>query len=365
MQAGDRTLAFGRTGGLGIGTLIILGIIAYAVLAPGGFKLPGMNGGGTSLEGPLNLTLQDAFTGANIDGEGVEVYKPGSNVPFDSWDVDVDTASDSSQNFKSGDQYFFIVCEGTAAQVTGVGCEGTDGGTREFGAADAVRGVSVTIPFATSSDSTQHNIVISLVASTDDGTGEDVTWTASCGSTALTDNDGSVTDNDFVPDGGVGTSVDTCISTTSYVVTVNMASTNDNTGFNEPFTFPDSGRSVDPLHLYARLRQENGTGAAQIISGASLIWSGTNDRIYDLGSLSDCVDRKVIGTTVEKQGVCTFSFTIENGAYTAANTNTQIGLYGVQYGASSFITAAGALNSEAFLDGATTDLMFDFFTEDS
>src|SRR3989337_277654 len=194
-----------RKGGIGLGTLLLLGVVVYFLWTTGTLAgIGGMGGAGNGirLDAPVNLNLLNALNGAPIDGEGVEIYKAGSTVTYDSWDVDSDTAADSAKNFISGDQYLFVVCEGTAAQVNGVGCEGTDGGVREFSADDAVPGVAATIPFASNTQQTQHNIVTYLTTNFDDGSGEDISWRVISGTESLTDNDGSTTDNDYSGDGG-------------------------------------------------------------------------------------------------------------------------------------------------------------------
>ncbi len=362
-----------RKGGIGLGTLALLFILGYFLWSSGtlasimGGSGNGGTGGGIKLDAPVNVNLLDSFTGAPIDGEGIEFYAAGSTVTYDSWDVDSDTASDSAKNFISGQQYFVIVCDGTAAQVTGVGCEGTDGGVREFGAADAVRGVSVTIPFASNTQQTQHNIVISLKTNFDDGTGEDMSWTVVSGTAAMTDNDGSTTDNDYSGDGGTGVGtaeVSSFTATRTHRVTI--ANVNDNTGWNEVFTFPDSGNTVD-LRLIIQLRNENGTGTARITDMPNLYATGgaSPTNWYDLGSAIGCFQREVVGTVIKQQGVCSYTFTAETGTYTAASAFTQVTLYLVQYFDAGYFKIRGAANPEAFLDAATTDCTFDFFITDA
>jgi len=323
-------------------------------------------GNGIRLDAPVNLNLLNAKNGAPVDGEGVEVYRAGTTVTYDSWDVDSDTAADSAKNFISGDQYFFVVCEGTAAQVNGVGCEGTDGGVREFTADDAVRGVSVTIPFASNTQQTQHNIVISLTTNFDDGSGEDISWSVISGTESLTDSDGSTTDNDYSGDGGVGVAAETEEFTGTQTHRVTIANVNDNTGWNEVFTIPDSGNTLD-LRVIIQLRNENGTGTARITDMPVLFGTGgaSPTNWYDLGSAISCFQREVVGTVIKQQGICSYSFTVEHGTFTAASAFTQVTVYLVQYFDTSYFASRGAANPEAFLDAATTDCTFDFFITDA
>lgn len=358
--------------GVSIPTLVILLVLYVAFFQPSFFAsftggiFGGGTGGGVRLDGPVNLNLLNSLSGSTVDGEGVEWYKPGSTSAYDSWDVDSDTAADSAQNFVSGETYFVIVCDGTAAQVSGVGCEGTDGGVREFGAADAVRGVSVTIPFASNTQQTQHNIVISLILNFDDGTGEDITWIVVSGSESLTDNDGSTTDNDYSGDGGVGVAAETEEFTGTQVHQVTITNTNDNTGWNEAFTFPDSGNTVG-LYAIMQLRNENGTGTARATDLSNIFSTGgaSPTNWYLLGDASQCIVREVVGTVIKQNGICSWSFTIEHGTYTAASAFTQVTIYLVQYLDIEYFRRTGTANPEAFLDAATTDCTFDFFITDA
>src|SRR3990172_8247511 len=322
-----------RKGGIGLGTLALLFVVLYFAWTQGalsgiGLGGTGATGNGIGLDAPVNLNLLNRLNGAPVDGEGVEVYRAGTTITYDSWDVDSDTAADSAKNFISGDQYFFIVCEGTAAQVNGVGWEGTDGGVREFTADDAVRGVAVTIPFASNTQQTQHNIVISLTTNFDDGSGEDISWSVISGTESLTDSDGSTTDNDYSGDGGVGVAAETeeFMGTQTHRVTI--ANVNDNTGWNEVFTIPDSGNTLD-LRVIIQLRNENGTGTARITDMPVLFGTGgaSPTNWYDLGSASDCIQREVVGTVIKQDGVCSWTFTIEHYTFTSSNPFTQITLY--------------------------------------
>ena len=360
--------------GVSIPTIAVI-LVIIAIFQPGLFAgffagfgiLGGRAGGGVSLDAPVNLNLVNSLSGtAPVDGEGVEWYKPGTTNAYDSWDVDSDTAADSNQNFISGQTYFVIVCEGTAAQVTGVGCEGTDGGVREFGAADATRGVTVPIPFASNTQQTQHNIVISLATSFDDGTGEDLSWIVISGTESLTDNDGSTTDNDYTGDGGVGVAAEVEEFTATQTHSIRIANTNDNTGWNEVFTFPDSGNTVD-LRVIVQFRNENGTGTARATDLTTLFETGgaSPTRWYDLGSATQCIVREVVGTVIKQQGICNYSFTVEHGTYTGASAFTQVTVYIVQYLDAGYFGRTGTANPEAVLDGATTDCMFDFFITDA
>ena len=360
-----------RKGGIGIGTLLLIGVVVYFAWTSGALQGIGLGGnGGTGngirLDAPVNLNLLNAKNGAPVDGEGVEVYRAGTTITYDSWDVDSDTAADSAKNFISGDQYFFIVCEGTAAQVNGVGCEGTDGGVREFTADDAVRGVTVTIPFASNTQQTQHNIVISLTTNFDDGSGEDISWSVISGTESLTDNDGSTTDNDYSGDGGASVAAEAEEFTGTQTHRVTIANVNDNTGWNEVFTMPDSGNTLD-LRVIIQLRNENGTGTARITDMPNLYATGgaSPTNWYDLGSAIGCFQREVVGTVIKQQGVCSYSFTVETGTFTAANANTQATIYLVQYFDVAYFGRTGAANPEAFLDAATTDCTFDFWIQDA
>lgn len=323
-------MASAKLFGMSGGTLLVLGILAVAVFAPSTFSgIPflggiGGNGRGVSLNAPINVNLVNTLSGGTVDGEGIEIYKPGSSTAFEAWDVDSDTASDSAHQYRSGDVYFFVVCEGTAAQVNGVGCEGTDGGVREFGAADSVKGVSVTIPFASNDQQTQHDIVISITLNFDDGTGEDISWIVVSGTESLTDNDGSTTDNDYSGDGGVGVAAEVEEFTATQVHQVTITNTNDNTGFERAFTMQDSGNTIG-LRVIVQMRNENGTGTARITDIPVIFATGgaSPTNWYDLGDASDCITREVVGTVIKQNGVCSYSFTVETGTFTAASTFTQ------------------------------------------
>ena len=360
--------------GISIPTIAVI-LVIIAIFQPGlfagffaGFGIPGGGaGGGVRLDGPVNLNLVNALNGGALDGEGVEIYKPGSTTAQESWDVDSDTAADSAFNYVSGDTYFFIVCEGTAAEAgTGPGCEGTAGGVREFGADDAVRGVTVTIPFASNTQQTQHNIAISLKTNFDDGSGEDISWSVISGTESMTDSDGSTTDNDYSGDGGVGVAAETEEFTGTQTHRVTIANTNDNTGWNEVFTFPDSGNTIG-LYAIIQLRNENGTGTARAIEPSNIFATGgaSPTNWYLLGDASDCIIREVVGTVIKQEGVCSWTFTIEHGTYTAASAFTQVTIYLVQYLDISYFGRTGTANPEAFLDAATTDCTFDFFITDA
>ena len=358
-----------RKGGIGLGTLLLLGVVVYFLWTSGtlaGIGGMGGNGGGIRLDAPVNLNLLNALNGAPVDGEGVEVYAAGSTITYDSWDVDSDTAADSAKNFISGEQYFFVVCEGTAAQSAGVGCEGTDGGVREFSADDAARGVSVTIPFASNTQQTQHNIVISLTTNFDDGSGEDISWTVKSGTEVLTDSDGSTTDNDYSGDGGVGVAAETEEFTGTQTHQVSISNVNDNTGWNEAFTIPDSGNTLG-LYAIIQLRNENGTGTARITDKDNIFATGgaSPTNWYLLGSAVGCIQREVVGTVIKQDGTCSWSFTIEHGTFTAASAFTQVTVYLVQYLDIGYFEEHGTANPEAFLDAATTDCTFDFFITDA
>lgn len=360
--------------GFSIPTLIVLGILGVGIVAPQALSgIPvlggifnGGNGGQVALDAPINVNLINGLSGATIDGEGIEIYKPGAATALETWDIDSDTASDSSLQYKSGDVYFFVVCEGTAAQVTGVGCEGTDGGVREFGADDSVKGVTVTIPFASNTQQTQHNIVVSISLTFDDGTGEDISWVVVSGTESLTDNDGSTTDNDYSGNGGVGVAAETEEFTATQIHQVTITNTNDNRGFERAFTMQDSGNTIG-LRLIVQLRNENGTGTARITDIPSLFATGgaSPTNWYDLGDASDCIIREVVGTVIKQNGVCSQSFTIEHGTYTDASAFTQVTVYLVQYLDVGYFGRTGTANPEAFLDAATTDCYFDFFITDA
>lgn len=358
--------------GIGLGPAILVGIIFIAIFQPSVFSgfsglfggIGGNGGAGISLDAPLNVGLINALSGATVDGEGVEIYKPGSATAQETWDVDSDTASDSSLQYKSGDVYFFVVCDGTAAQVNGVGCEGTDGGVREFDAADAVKGVSVTIPFASNTQQTQHNIAISVVLNFDDGSGEDISWTVVSGTESMTDNDGSTTDNDYSGNGGTGVAAEVEEFTGAQTHRVTIANVNDNTGWNQVFTMQDSGNTLD-LRIIALLRNENGTGTARMTDGKQFYTSAGTEYWYDLGSAAKCIIREVVGTNIKQQGICSYSFTVETGTYTAASAFTQITFMLVQYFDIAYFGQRGSANPEAFLDAAATDCTFDFFVTDA
>ena len=357
-----------RKGGIGLGTLLLLGVVVYFLWTSGalaGTQI-GVPGNGIRLDAPVNLNLLNAKNGAPVDGEGVEVYKAGSTTTYDSWNVDSDTGADSAKNFISGEQYFFVVCEGTDAQILGVGCEGTDGGVREFTADDAVRGVSVTIPFASNTQQTQHNIVISLTTNFDDGSGEDISWTVKSGTEVLTDNDGSTTDNDYSGDGGVGVAAEVEEFTGTQTHQVSIDNINDNTGWNEVFTIPDSGNTLG-LYAIMQFRNENGTGTARAIEPQNILATGgaSPTNWYFLGSAADCIQREVVGTVIKQDGHCSWTFTVEHGTYTAASAFTQVTIYLVQYLDIAYFGRTGTANPEAFLDAATTDCTFDFFITDA
>lgn len=350
------------------GTLLVLGILAVAVFAPATFSgIPflggiGGNGGQVALDAPINVNLINALSGATVDGEGIEIYRPGSSTALETWDIDSDTASDSSLQYKSGDVYFFVVCEGTAAQVNGVGCEGTDGGVREFGAANSVKGVTVTIPFASNTQQTQHNIVISITVNF----GDTITWVVVSGTESLTDNDGSTTDNDYSGDGGVGVAAEVEEFTGTQTHQVTISNTGANTGFNQAFTIPDSSNTIG-LRVIAQLRNENGTGTARITDIPNLFATGgaSPTNWYDLGDASGCIIREVVGTVIKQNGVCSYSFTVETGTFTAASTFTQVTVYIVQHLDVAYFGRTGSANPEAFLDAATPDCTFDFFINDA
>ena len=362
-----------RKGGIGLGTLALLFILVYFAWTTGALTgIMGGNGGagnGISLDAPINVSLLNALSGQQgITGEGVEIYALGSSKAREAFDPGApDGGTETLLTYRSGDKYFFIVCEGTAQEAgTGPGCEGTAGGTREFGADDAVRGVLVTIPFASNTQQTQHNIAITLTTNFDDGSGEDISWSVISGTESLTDSDGSTTDNDYGGDGGVGVAAETEEFTGTQTHRVTIANVNDNTGWNEAFTIPDSGNTLD-LRVIIQLRNENGTGTARITDMPNLYATGgaSPTNWYDLGSAVGCFQREVVGTVIKQQGVCSYSFTVEQGTYTAANAFTQVTVYLVQYFDVAYFGRTGSANPEAFLDAATTDCTFDFFLTDA
>src|SRR3972149_5858036 len=123
-----------RKGGIGLGTLLLLGVVVYFLWTTGALAgIGGMGGNarGVSLDAPINISLLNALSGQQgITGEGVEIYALGSSKAREAFDAGApDGGTESLLTYRSGDKYFFVVCEGTAQEAgAGPGCEGPEGG---------------------------------------------------------------------------------------------------------------------------------------------------------------------------------------------------------------------------------------------
>src|SRR3990172_4397454 len=152
-----------RKGGIGLGTLALLFILVYFAWTTGALASLGFLGGnggvanGIVLDAPINISLLNALSGQQgITGEGVEIYALGSSKAREAFDPGApDAGTETLLTYTSGDRYFFVVCEGTAQEAgAGPGCEGTEGGRRNFAPNDAVRGVLEKTPFASNPQKT-------------------------------------------------------------------------------------------------------------------------------------------------------------------------------------------------------------------